>query len=74
MRTLDSLKKGEQAVIRSFNDALLGNKLIEMGCLPGEKVFLSKIAPLGCPIAIDLNGSELSLRRDEAGSVIVELV
>lgn len=74
MKTLNSLKKGEQAIIRSFNDALLGSKLIEMGCLPGEKIFLRRIAPLGCPIAIDLNGSELSLRREEAGSVIVEPV
>lgn len=74
MKSLDSLKQGERAVIRSFNNDLLSNKLIEMGCLPGEKVTLSKIAPLGCPIAISLDGYELSLRREEAATIMVELV
>jgi ferrous iron transport protein A len=74
MRSLARLKKGDHAIIRSFNDDALSNKLIEMGCLPGEKITLSKIAPLGCPIAIHVNGYELSLRKDEADTVIVELV
>lgn len=74
MRSLDSLKKGEQAIVLSFNDSFLSNKLIEMGCLPGEKITLSNIAPLGCPISINLSGYELSLRKDEAATVIVELV
>jgi len=74
MRSLDNLKRGERAVVRSFNDGFLSNKLIEMGCLPGEKITLSNIAPLGCPITINLGGYELSLRKDEAATVIVELV
>lgn len=74
MRTLASLKTGESAIIRSFNDSALSNKLIEMGCLPGETVTLSKIAPLGCPIAIYLGGYELSLRKEEAATISVELV
>jgi ferrous iron transport protein A len=74
MRSLSKLKKGEQAIIRSFNDVLLSNKLIEMGCLPGEKITLSKVAPLGCPISIYLSGYELSLRKDEAATIMVELV
>lgn len=74
MRSLAKLRKGEKAVIRSFNDEALCNKLIEMGCLPGEEISLSKVAPLGCPIAIHVNGYELSLRKDEADTVMVELV
>ncbi len=72
--SLDHLQKGEEAIIKSFNNSYLSAKLMEMGCFPGEIVTLSKTAPLGCPISISLNGHELSLRKDEAATIIVELV
>ncbi len=74
MNSLDRLKIGQKAVIKSFVNEALSSKLIEMGCLPGETVSLSKTAPLGCPMAINIAGYELSLRKDEAASVIIELV
>ena len=74
MKSLDNLKPGQTAVIKSFVNDKLSSKLIEMGCLPGETVSLSKTAPLGCPMAINIAGYELSLRKDEAASVIIELV
>ena len=74
MPTLAQLKKGQKAIIRLFTNDRLSSKLIEMGCLPGEVVSLSKTAPLGCPIAISISGYELSLRKEEADSVQIELV
>lgn len=74
MPTLAQLKKGQKAIVRLFTNDLLSSKLIEMGCLPGEVVTLSKTAPMGCPIAILISGYELSLRREEADSVQIELV
>ncbi|MDP1800882.1 MAG: FeoA domain-containing protein [Bacteroidota bacterium] len=74
MNSLDHLKPGQTAIIKSFVNETLSSKLIEMGCLPGEIVSLSKTAPLGCPMAINIAGYELSLRKDEAASVIIELV
>jgi len=73
MLTLADLKKGQKAIIKSFTNDALSSKLLEMGCLPGEALSLSRTAPLGCPIAINIAGYELSLRRDEAKSVIIEL-
>jgi ferrous iron transport protein A len=74
MESLDHLKIGQTAVIRAFTNEALSSKLIEMGCLPGETVSLSKIAPFGCPMAINIAGYELSLRKDEAALVMIELV
>ncbi len=74
MKSLDTLKLGDQAIIRYFNNNLLSSKLIEMGCLPGEQIAVSKIAPFGCPISISISGYELSLRKEEAATVTVELV
>ena len=72
MKTLDKLKIGESGIIKSLSRKGLALKLIEMGCYPGEKITLTKIAPLGDPIAISISGYELSLRKDEASTVVLE--
>jgi ferrous iron transport protein A len=74
MRSLAQLEKGQKALIRSFTNDSLSAKLIEMGCMPGELVQITKKAPLGCPFAISISGYELSLRKEEAASVLIELV
>lgn len=73
MKSVLDLKPGETGIIQAFaNDNDLKNKLIGMGCLPGENIRISKTAPLGCPIAIDIAGYELSLRKDEAACILIE--
>lgn len=73
MRTLDTLEIGQIATIQSFTDSFLSLKLIEMGCLPGEMIKLVNIAPFGDPIAIEVSGYLLSLRKQEASTVVVKL-
>ena len=71
---LSELKPGQKARISQFenNDVLL--KLMEMGCVPGEKISVEQIAPLGDPISISIAGYSLSLRLDEAEYILVELI
>ena len=45
-----------------------------MGCLPGEKITLEQVAPLGDPISINVSGYSLSLRLNEADNIIVEII
>lgn len=72
MTTLDKLNIGQTARIQEFTDNALSLKLIEMGCLPGETIKLSNIAPMGDPIAIEVSGYLLSLRKQEASTVVVK--
>lgn len=67
--TLADLKKGEEAIIESFSDEEMALKLMEMGCLPGEKVRVERIAPFGDPIAISVSGYMLSMRKEEAATI-----
>ncbi|MDZ4663986.1 MAG: FeoA family protein [Bacteroidota bacterium] len=69
---LSNLKPGERAIIKSIADNSMKTKLIEMGCFPGEELYITKIAPLGCPFAIYVSGYELSLRLNEAKNIVVE--
>jgi ferrous iron transport protein A len=70
-KTLAQLIKGETATITCFSDDLLALKLIEMGIIPGEKITLQHVAPLGCPYAFEVNGTLVSLRKSEAQFVLI---
>lgn len=72
-RNVADLKKGERAIIKSFSDRDMSLKLLEMGCLPGCEVRLDAVAPFGDPICVRVDGCYcLSLRRNEAASIVVE--
>lgn len=71
-KKLSELKQGESGIIRSFDNEDLSIKLLEMGCIPGEKITIEQIAPLKDPISILVGGYKLSLRIDEAENIIVE--
>jgi ferrous iron transport protein A len=66
---LTDLKKGEKAVISRIVDGAVKRKLMEMGCIPGQEVELKFIAPFGDPLAFDISGYCLSMRRKEATGV-----
>lgn len=71
-KKLSELLPGESAVITEFRNNELFLKLMEMGCLPGELVSLEQVAPLGDPISVSISGYSLSLRINEADTIVVE--
>ena len=73
-KKLSDLKPGQQAVIIQFNNNEIFLKLMEMGCLPGEKIVLEQVAPLGDPISVNISGYSLSLRLNEAEQIIVDII
>lgn len=66
------MKPGEKAVIKFIDEPEIALKLMEMGFIPGERIVLSKKAPLGCPLSIAIGSDELSLRIEEANHVWIE--
>jgi len=71
---LSELKPGQEAIISEFDSNDIFLKLMEMGCVPGERIFLEQVAPLGDPISIKIAGYSLSLRLNEAEHIKVELI
>jgi ferrous iron transport protein A len=72
MRSVANLKIGESGIIRSFTDADLSLKLLEMGCLPGAKLTISFVAPLGDPLAVQIDGYCLAMRLNEACTILID--
>ncbi|MBE6126565.1 MAG: ferrous iron transport protein A [Erysipelotrichaceae bacterium] len=74
MKTLDLFRIGEAGTIVKVNgEGRVRHRLFDMGLTPGAEVYLRKKAPLGDPLEITLRGYELSLRKDEAVNVEVEV-
>lgn len=70
-KTLSQLVPGESGIIKEFSDLEMSVKLMEMGCLPGESVQVERVAPLGDPMAVTISGYQLSLRKQEAATIIL---
>jgi len=76
---LSELAIGASAVVRELpkSDKAGGASMLrlrEMGVLPGVRVTLVRVAPLGDPLAFRVRGSVLALRKSEAAQVLVEAV
>jgi len=71
-RRLSEIEVGKAVIIKHFENDDIFLKLMEMGCVPGEKITVTQIAPLGDPISIAVAGYTLSLRLNEAEHIWVE--
>lgn len=71
---LSELKPGQEATITEFENSELFLKLMEMGCIPGERVLVEQVAPLGDPISVSVSGYHLSLRINEAETILVDII
>jgi ferrous iron transport protein A len=69
---LSEVAAGKTVIVKSVVKDEIFLKLMEMGCVPGEKIMVDQIAPLGDPISIRIAGYHLSLRINEADNILVE--
>ncbi len=70
---LSDLPTGKRAVIKQHEQSDLQLTLMEMGCIPGEPVWIEMIAPMGDPMAIQIAGYYLSIRKKDARKILVEV-
>jgi ferrous iron transport protein A len=61
-------------LLKIVNKGSLKKKFLDMGLIPGTVIEILKIAPLGDPIDIKVRGYQLSLRKNEAENIIVEVI
>ncbi|UJR80173.1 FeoA family protein [Sandaracinus amylolyticus] len=72
VKTLADLRVGDEAVVSDVGgDRGVARRLMEMGVLPGTRVRIARVAPLGDPIEIRVRSYSLSIRRAEARGVYV---
>lgn len=71
-RTLRDVPVGGTVTVRRLaGEGAVKRRIMDMGITKGTAVTVHKVAPLGDPIEVTVRGFELSLRKDEAASVLV---
>ncbi len=74
-RKLSELSEGQRAIIvRIESPPLLRKRLLEIGFRKGETIELVRYAPLQDPLQVRVKGCNVSLRVEEAKTVIVRLL
>jgi ferrous iron transport protein A len=75
MTSLNQLHVGTRGRVRDVRgDPALVQRLGELGIFEGEFVEVLGVAPLGDPLEIRAGDTRLSLRRDEAAGIDVDLL
>jgi len=70
---LSELNIGESAVVSAVKaKGEVKRRLLDMGLCRGAEFSVIRIAPLGDPIVIKIKGFDLSLRMEEAASIVIE--
>ncbi len=73
-KLLSDFAIGEKGVIvKVSGEGKIRRRLFDMGVTPQAEVLLRKKAPLGDPLEVTIRGYELTLRKDEAVCVEVEV-
>ncbi len=73
-KTLDQFSIGEKGTVkRVLAEGKIKRRLFDMGITPGADIYMRKKAPLGDPIEVTLRGYELTLRKNEAICVTLEV-
>ncbi len=72
---LSDAKVGEEyEVVKIEGSGFVKRRIMDMGLIPGERIKVIRIAPLGDPIDILVKGASISIRKREASFVIVRRV
>ncbi len=68
------MKPGQSGQVVSIGEkGPLKRRIMDMGITPGTAVKVIKTAPLGDPVEINVRGYELSLRKEEAARIEVQV-
>lgn len=72
---LKDLKPGQKCkILKVRGHGEINKRILEMGVTPGSVVELERVAPLGDPIDVKVKGYHLSLRKDEAEGIDIEII
>ncbi|MBA2650598.1 MAG: ferrous iron transport protein A [Legionella sp.] len=72
--TITDVLKGDKVRLVSFGATNIQyrRRLLSLGVTCGVEFEVIRVAPMGCPVQIEVRGISLTLRKEEAGQLILE--
>jgi ferrous iron transport protein A len=73
---IKELVRGDRVRLVDFGltDLQYRRRLLSLGVTCGVEFMIIRVAPLGCPVQIEVRGTALTLRKEEAGQLILERI
>ena len=72
---LSELKPGDRCkVVKVSGKGSIIRRIMDIGLRPGVEILVERVAPLGDPVEFKLDGFHISLRKNEAENIIVEVI
>ena len=73
--TLNEMAPGKKGrILKVGGQGVMKKRIVDMGMVPGAEVEVERYAPLGDPIEIKIKGYHLSLRKEDASMIMIELI
>ncbi len=73
-KMLRDLRPGEKGkIIKISAKGSVRRRILDMGAIKGADIEMERVAPLGDPIEVKIKGYHLSLRKEEAANIQVEI-
>jgi len=73
-KSLRELQPGQKGkVTRISSTGSIRRRILDMGIIKSVRIEMERIAPLGDPVEIKLKGYHLSLRKEEAANIHIEV-
>ncbi|OBR95089.1 MULTISPECIES: ferrous iron transport protein A [Clostridium] len=66
--------KSRVKVVQILPESKVRKKIMDMGIVRGTEIIVAGKAPMGDPIELQVRGYSLSLRKNEAKDILVELI
>ncbi len=73
---LGLLERGQFAVITGISNTCkqeVRQRLLDLGFVKGTEISIQNVSPLGDPIAYSIHNTLISLRKEDALNVLIEL-
>ena len=75
MKTLREVPVGGTArIVKLHGVGAVKRRIMDMGITKGVEIFVRKVAPLGDPMELNIRNYELSVRKNDAEMIEVELI
>lgn len=75
MLTLKEAVVGKSYIVKKIHGTgPLKRRIMDMGITKNSELYIRKVAPLGDPVQISIRRYELSLRKEDAECVEIEII
>ena len=72
MTLKDTPVGGKVKVLKIEGQGAIKRRIMDMGITKGVDILVTKVAPLGDPIEVNVRGYQLSIRKSDAQMISVE--